>query len=165
MDREQFWEELRSGRFVSMVKESSKGKALAGSLEAYNVVKPLFADEDDIEKMFFIFMDQKNRILSIENLFKGSIAGSAIYPREIIKRIIKLRANTLVMVHNHPSGDPTPSNEDKAITLQTMLAVASIDVGLLDHIIIGERYYSMADEGIIKTMKTRLDNFMKEVKS
>jgi DNA repair protein RadC len=165
MDREQFWEELRSGRFVSMVKESSKGKALASSLEAYNVVKPLFADEDDVEKMFFIFMDQKNRILSIENLFKGSIAGSAIYPREIIKRIIKLKANGLVMVHNHPSGDPAPSNEDKAITLRTMLATAAIDVGLLDHIIIGESYYSMADEGIIKTMKTRLDNFMKEVKS
>ena len=163
MDREQFWEELRSGRFISMVKESSKGKALASSLEAYNVVKPLFADEDDVEKMFFIFMDQKNRILSIENLFKGSIAGSAIYPREIIKRIIKLKANALVMVHNHPSGDPAPSNEDKAITLRIMLATASIDVGLLDHIIIGESYHSMADEGIIKTMKTQLDNFMKGV--
>ncbi len=161
MDREKFWEELRSGRFVSMVRESSKGKALKSSLEAYNVLKPLFAEEDDIEKMFFIFMDQKNHIISIENLFKGSIAGSAIYPREIIKRIIHLKANALVMVHNHPSGNPYPSNEDKSITLRIILATAAIDVGFLDHIIIGESYYSMADEGIIKTMKNQFDNFMK----
>ncbi len=163
MNREQFWEELRSGRFVSMVKESSKGMSLSSSSEAFNVLKPLFADEDDVEKMFFIFMDQKNQIISIENLFKGSIAGSAIYPREIIKRIIQLKANALVMVHNHPSGDPHPSNEDRSITLRVMLATSAIDVGVLDHIIIGESYYSMADEGIIKTMKDQLDNFMKGV--
>jgi hypothetical protein len=100
MDKEQFWEELRSGKFVSMVKESSKGKSLKSSLEAFNILKPLFADEDDVEKMFFVFMDQKNRIISIENLFKGSIAGSAIYPREIIKRIIGTKANGIVLSHN-----------------------------------------------------------------
>jgi DNA repair protein RadC len=163
MDREQFWEELRSGRFVPMVKESSKGKSLRGSLEAYNILKPLFAEEDDVEKMFFIFMDQKNQIISIENLFTGSIAGSAIYPRELIKRVIRLKANALVMVHNHPSGDPNPSNEDKSITLTVMVAASSIDVRLLDHIIIGESYYSMADEGLIKTMKGQFDSFMKGV--
>ncbi len=163
MNREQFWEDLRSGRFVSMVKESSKGKTLKSSFEAFNVLKPLFADEDDVEKMFFIFMNHKNQIISIENLFKGSIAGSAIYPREIIKRIIQVKANALVMVHNHPSGDPHPSNEDRSITLRVMLATSAIDVGVLDHIIIGESYYSMADEGIIKTMKTQFDNFMKGV--
>ena len=163
MNREQFWEELRSGKFVSMVKESSRGKTLKSSFEAFNVLKPLFADEDDIEKMFFIFMDQKNQIILIENLFKGSISGSAIYPREIIKRIIQLKANAVVMVHNHPSGDPHPSNEDRSITLRVMLATSAIDVGVLDHIIIGESYYSMADEGIIKTMKGQLDNFMKGV--
>jgi len=163
MDREQFWEDLRSGRFVSMVKESSKGQALRGSLEAYNILKPLFAEEDDVEKMFFIFMDQKNQIISIENLFTGTIAGSAIYPRELIKRVIRLKANALVMVHNHPSGDPYPSTEDKSITLRLMVAASAIDVNVLDHIIIGEGYYSMADEGLIRTMKGQFNNFMKGV--
>ena len=116
MNREQFWEELRSGKFVSMVKESSKGQSLSSSLEAYNILKPLFADEDDVEKMIFIFMDQKNQILSIESMFKGSIAGSAIYPREVIKQIIRLKANGIVMAHNHPSGNIKPSQEDKLIT-------------------------------------------------
>ena len=113
--------------------------------------------------MFFVFMDQKNRIISIENLFKGSIAGTAIYPREVIKQIIFLKANNIVLAHNHPSGDPYPSNEDKSITLRVMIAASSIDVSVLDHIIIGESYYSMADEGLIKAMKSQLNNFMKGV--
>lgn len=163
MDKEQFWEELRSGKFVSMVRESSRGKSLRSSFEAYNVLKPLFADEDDVEKMFFIFMDQKNRIISIEDLFKGSIAGSAVYTREIIKRIIQLKANAIVISHNHPSGDPYPSNEDKSVTLKVMAAASSIDVSVLDHLIIGESYYSMADKGLIKSMKGQIDNFMKGV--
>jgi DNA repair protein RadC len=160
---DKFWEDLKSGKFVSMVRESSRGKALSSSKEAYHTLKPLFSDEDDIEKAFFIFMDQKNRIISIDNLFKGSIAGSAIYPREVIKRIIHLKANTLLMAHNHPSGDAFPSNEDKAITMQIMVAAASISVGFHDHIIIGENFYSMADEGLIGTMKEQFRNFMKGI--
>ncbi len=163
MDKDQFWEDLKSGKFVSMVKESSKGQSLSSSVEAYNILKPLFADEDDIEKMFFIFMNQANEIITVESLFKGSIAGSAVFPREIIKRIIQLKANAFVMAHNHPSGNHRPSNEDKAITFRTLVATSSIDVGFHDHLIIGDRYFSMADEGIIKAMKTRLNNFLKEV--
>lgn len=163
MDREQFWDDLKSGKFVSMVKESSKGRSLCSSLEAFNILKPLFADEDDVEKMIFIFMDQKNNILSIENLFKGSIAGSAIYPREVIKQIIRVKANGIVLAHNHPSGDPAPSKEDKLITMRLMVASYSIDVNVLDHIIIGNNYYSMADEGIIKNMKNEIEQFMKGI--
>ncbi|MBN2059916.1 MAG: DNA repair protein RadC [Deltaproteobacteria bacterium] len=163
MNKEQFWEKLISGEFVSMVRESSKGRTLKSSLEAYNILKPLFADEDDVERMFFIFMDQKNQIISTETLFRGSIAGSAIYPREVIKQIIRLKANAIVMAHNHPSGDTYPSQEDKSITFRVMLATSVIDVNLLDHIIIGVSYYSMADEGIIKTMKNQLNDFMKGV--
>lgn len=163
MNKEQFWDDLKSGKFISMVKESSKGRSLNSSMEAFNILKPLFADEDDVERMFFIFMNQKNEIITVENLFKGSIAGSAIYPREIIKRIIHLKANTFVMAHNHPSGDPSPSNEDKNITFRILIATFSIDVGFHDHLIIGDNYFSMADEGIMKSMKDQLNNFMKEV--
>ncbi len=163
MNREQFWDDLKSGKFISMVRESSRGKSLCSSVEAYNILKPLFADEDDIEKMFFIFMNQRNEILTVESLFKGSIAMSAVYPREIVKRIIQLKANAFVMAHNHPSGNPSPSIEDKAITFRTMIAMTSIDVGFHDHLIIGDSFFSMADEGIILSMKNRLRNFMKEV--
>ncbi len=163
MNQKQFWEDLKSGKFVSMVKESSKGKSLCSSVEAFNILKPLFADEDDVEKMFFVFMDQKNSILAIDNLFKGSIAGAAIYPREVIKQVLRLKANNIVLAHNHPSGDPRPSREDKLITMRLIVATYSIEVNILDHIIIGEKHFSMADEGIIKTMKDKADHFMKNI--
>ena len=162
-NNDRFWEDLKTGKFLSMVKESSKGKSLKSAMEAYNVLKPLFVDEDDIEKMIFIFMDQKNNILSIENLFKGSIAGSAIYPREVVKRLIQNKANAFLMSHNHPSGDPIPSKEDKEITMRILVASSSIDVCFLDHIIIGETYYSMADEGVIKSMRENVQCFMKTI--
>jgi DNA repair protein RadC len=157
----QFWEDLKSGKFVSMVKESSKGRALTSSKEVFNILKPLFAAEGDVEKMYFIFMDQKNRIISIDNLFTGSVASSAVYPREIIKRIIELKANGAVMIHNHPSGDVSPSHEDKSITYRVMVAAASIDVQVHDHIIIGEGYYSMADEGVLRDIRGQVNNFLK----
>jgi DNA repair protein RadC len=163
MKKELFWDELKSGKFVSMVKESSKGQSLIGSTEVYNVLKPLFAEEDDVEKAYFIFMDQKNRIISIENLFKGTIAKSVIFPREVVKRIIQLKANNFIMAHNHPSGDPYPSQEDKIITLWLMVAVYSIDVTFLDHIIIGNTYHSMADEGTMPPIKDKVSNFMKGI--
>jgi DNA repair protein RadC len=158
-----FWEDLKSGKFLSMVKESSKGKALSGSREAYNILKPLFADEGDVEKAFFIFMDQKNKIISIENLFKGSIAGSLIFPREIVKRVIQLKANAFLMAHNHPSGDPQPSKNDRVITMRIVVAAMSVDVSFHDHIIIGDSFFSMADQGIIRSMKEQVHTFMKEI--
>ena len=162
-NNDKFWEDLKNGKFLSMVKESSKGKILQGSREAFNVLNPLFAEEDDIEKALFIFMDQKNRIISIENLFRGSIAGAAIYPREVVKRLICLRANAFLFSHNHPSGDPTPSREDKEITMRMLVAASSIDVSFHDHIIIGETFYSMADEGIMRFMKEKIQTFMKGI--
>ena len=164
MNKELFWKDLKSGKFVSMVKESSRGKELISSIHVYNVLKPLFAEEDDVEQMYFIFMDQKNKIISIENLFKGSISKSAIYPREIVKRIIQLKANNIVMAHNHPSGDPFPSPEDKSLTLWVMIALHSIDVTMLDHIIIGNTYYSMADEGILQPMREKVNNFIRGIR-
>jgi DNA repair protein RadC len=163
MDNEIFWDELKSGKFVSMVKESSRGKELIGSTQVYNVLKPLFAEEDDVEQMYFIFMDQKNKIIAIENHFKGSISKSAVYPRELVKRVLQLKANNIVMAHNHPSGDPFPSPEDRSLTLWVILALNSIDVSILDHIIIGNSYYSMCDEGVLQPMKEKVSNFIKGI--
>ena len=68
----QFWEDLKSGSFVSMVKESSRGQRLSNSQEVYNVLKPVFAKEDDVEQVYIIFMDAQNKILAIERIFSGS---------------------------------------------------------------------------------------------
>ena len=87
-EESKFWEELKSGRFASMVKESSQGRYLSNSREAYNILKPLLAEKDDVEQAYFIFLDAKNKILAIERLFSGSINSSTIFVREIVKKIL-----------------------------------------------------------------------------
>ena len=156
-----FWKDLKSGHFLSMVKEKSKGQTLCNSQEVYNVMKPLFAENDDVETVFCIFLNAKNRILAIEKIFSGTISSSVIYPRELIKRVIALKSSAIVLTHNHPSGFVEPSAEDKAITVRMVIALASIDVTLHDHIIIGDGFHSMADDsGWLKSIKSRYDDLL-----
>ena len=155
-----FWKDLRSGRFVSMVKESGKGQILSNAHEVYNVMKPLFAENDDVEALYVIFLNAKNRILAIEKMFSGSISASVIYPRELVKRILALKSTAITMVHNHPSGCVEPSAEDKAFTVKVAIALISIDATLHDHIIIGDGFYSMADSGLLNTVKSKFNNLL-----
>ena len=104
-----FWKELKSGRFVSMVREVCQGQELSNSQEVYNVMKPLFAENDDVETVYSLFLNAKNRILAIEKIFSGTISSSVIYPRELIKRVIALKSTAIVLTHNHPSGFAEPS--------------------------------------------------------
>jgi len=145
----QFWKDLKSGKFARMVQKEARGQYLKSSADVFNVMKPLFAEVDDIERMFVIFMDRKNNIKAIEKVSEGTLTSSAVYPRELIKSALKYKASTVIMSHNHPSGDPTPSNEDKELTLKLAFAFRAVDITLLDHIIVGERHYSFADEGIM----------------
>jgi len=155
-----FWQDLKSGHFVSMVKEASQGQTLSDSREVYNVMKPMFAEKDDVESVYCIFLNARNRILAIEKVFSGSISASAIYPRELVKRILALKSTAIVMVHNHPSGCVEPSNEDKSITTKVAIALFSIDSTLHDHIIIGDGFHSMADSGLLNTVKSKFNNLL-----
>ena len=155
-----FWQELKSGKFARMVIKELKGQYLNGSTEAFYVLKPLFADVDDIERMYCIFMDRKNNILSIEKVASGSLSSSAVYPRELIKRTIKHKAASVVISHNHPSGDPHPSNEDRCLTIKLAFAFKAIDVNVLDHIIVGDSYYSFADNGIMEEINQKFHQFL-----
>jgi len=159
-----FWNELKSGKFASMVKESSRGQALSCSMDVYNIIKPMTQGHDDVEILYGIFLDRKNKVLSIDELFKGTLTGTAVYPREILKKILQLKAAAIVLAHNHPSGDTTPSFEDKEITVQIALAMHCIGVSLMDHIIVGSSYHSMADEGWIQTVKTRIRDVLTTIR-
>ena len=153
-----FWNDLRSGKFASMVKESVKGQKLTNPDEVYNTMKPLFADQDDVEAFYCIFLNAKNKVLAIEKLFSGSITCSSVYPREIVKRVIALKSTSVVLIHNHPSGDPEPSRTDISITTRIGIALDSIGVCVHDHIIIGDGYYSMASSGELKKMQDKISN-------
>ena len=107
-----------------------------------------------------IFLNTKNRILEIEDLFKGTLNSSSVYPREIIQRSITLNAASLIFIHNHPSGDPQPSEKDREITRELVSAGNIMKIKILDHIIIGDNhYFSFADEGLVEEYNT---NFFKK---
>jgi DNA repair protein RadC len=160
MEKRKFWKALKSGEFASMVKESSRGQEVSSSEEIYNVMKPMFADAMDVERMYGIFLTTKNRIIVIKKLAEGTINHTAIYPREVVKQVLALGAAAIALCHNHPSGVQEPSREDKALTMQIGLALSGIGVVLHDHVIVGEGYYSMADEGIIETIRGRLRSLL-----
>ena len=155
-----FWDDLKSGKFTSMIKESSKGNAVSNAREGFNLMKPFYVSQDDIEKMYCIFMDAKNKILKIEKLFSGTIATAAVYPREIVKRVLELKSTAIILSHNHPSGDITPSSSDFAITARVQAALSSIDVALHDHLIIGKDFYSFAEHGFLEKTKQKYQDFI-----
>jgi DNA repair protein RadC len=89
------------------------------------------------EQFRLIFLDRKNRLLSDEVHQHGTIDHTPVYPREVVQRALEVGAGAIVMVHNHPSGDPQPSREDIAMTNAIAAACKPLDIVLHDHIIIG----------------------------
>lgn len=98
-----------------------------------------------------LFLNGKNKLIEVKDLFEGCLTSSVVYPREIMKKALKYDAAALIFVHNHPSGDSSPSESDKKITEGLVSAGNIMGVKVLDHIIIGNnKYYSFADEGLIE---------------
>ncbi|NDC59065.1 MAG: hypothetical protein EBZ50_09660, partial [Alphaproteobacteria bacterium] len=83
------------------------------------------------------FLDRKNQIIRDEVMGEGTIDQAPVYPREVARRALELDAAALILVHNHPSGDPNPSAADVAITREAILACKAIGVGVHDHVIVG----------------------------
>ena len=95
-----------------------------------------------IEQFRILFLDVKNQLIADEVQQTGTVDHTAVYPREIVKRVLAFNASGIVLVHNHPSGDPTPSKGDVEMTRQIKEAVKTIKVNLIDHIIIGTNGYT-----------------------
>jgi len=102
------------------------------------------------ETLHILALDVKNYVTKQRKIFEGSLNMSIVHPREIFKFALEESAAAIIVVHNHPSGDPTPSNDDIKITKQLVEAGKMMDIPVLDHIIIGDgRYISMREQGVI----------------
>ena len=100
-----------------------------------------------------LFLDAKNRVITTEVLFEGTLTASSVYPREVVLAALNHNAAALIFAHNHPSGDPKPSPEDVSITRQLVFACRVMGITVHEHLIIGNnRYFSFADEGYIAQM-------------
>ena len=92
----------------------------------------------DIEQFRVLYLDTKNTLIADEEQARGTVDHVPVYPREVVKRALQLNASALILVHNHPSGDPSPSPEDIAMTEQIERAAEALGLALHDHLIIGK---------------------------
>ena len=97
-----------------------------------------------------LFLDNRNRVIAFEELFRGTIDGASVYPREVVKRGLAHNAAALIVAHNHPSGVAEPSRADEALTQRLKEALALVDIRLLDHFVIGDGIaVSFAERGLL----------------
>lgn len=105
-----------------------------------------------------LFLDAKNKVITSEVLFEGTLTSSSVYPREVVRAAIGHNAAALIFAHNHPSGDPKPSAEDVSITRQLIFACKVMGITVHEHLVIGNnRYFSFADQGYIAEMNREYD--------
>jgi len=102
-----------------------------------------------------VYLDAKNRVLALETLSEGTLTASSVYPREVIRSALQHHAAALIFAHNHPSGEPRPSEEDLAVTRQLVFAARVMGLVVHEHLIIGDnRCFSFADQGYIARMNS-----------
>lgn len=97
-----------------------------------------------------VFLDAQNRVLEVEELFRGTLTQTSVYPREVVKRALAHNAAAVIFAHNHPSGIAEPSRSDEALTVALRQALALVDVRVLDHFVIGAgTAMSFAERGLL----------------
>jgi DNA repair protein RadC len=105
---------------------------------------------ESVEQVRVLFLDSKNRLIADEAQAKGTVNHTPVYPREVVKRALDLHATALILVHNHPSGDPTPSRADIEMTAEIRRAGELLSITVHDHVIIGRgRHLSFRREGLL----------------
>ncbi|MGI9488933.1 MAG: RadC family protein [Geminicoccaceae bacterium] len=130
--------------------EDVKTRPVISSWQALLDYLKMALGHEPIEQFRVLFLDKKNILIKDEVQQRGTVDHTPLYPREIAKRALELGASALIMVHNHPSGDPTPSRADIEMTKQVEAAMAPIRVALHDHLIIGkDRHLSFKSEGLL----------------
>jgi DNA repair protein RadC len=138
--------------YVSEVRRRKQYKAppsIRGPADVFNLMRPRFKNADR-EQFFAILVNTKNVVLSVELISMGSLNASIVHPREILKPAILQSAASVILVHNHPTGDPAPSREDVEFTRRFAKCGELVGIPLLDHVVIGEgSYHSLKESGVL----------------
>jgi DNA repair protein RadC len=130
---------------------SDAGERTASSDDAVRIARPIFAELDaDKEHFVLLALNNKNRINGAKVISTGTLTATLIRPGDVDAAALDLRAAAVVFVHNHPSGDPMPSQEDKDITRRLKDCGEMLGIRVLDHVILGaDRCYSFSDRGVL----------------
>lgn len=118
---------------------------------AYDIIKVITGCQDEAQEVFgIITVNTKNQIISVHEISRGSVNASIVHPREVFKVALLHNAAAVFLFHNHPSGDPTPSREDREVTARLVESGKLLGIEVLDHLIVGDdQYYSMKERGAI----------------
>jgi DNA repair protein RadC len=104
----------------------------------------------DHEVFCCLYLDNRNRVIACEELFRGTIDGASVHPREVVKRALAHNAAAVILAHNHPSGVAEPSQADELITRRIKESLGSVDIRVLDHLVVGDGHCeSMAERGML----------------
>lgn len=101
------------------------------------------------EAFLALWLDAQNHLIGIEELFRGTLSQTSIYPREVVKSGLAHNAGGVILAHNHPSGITKPSASDNVLTSQLKATLAMVDITLVDHIIVGDAMFSYAEQGLL----------------
>lgn len=126
-----------------------RGRALTSPREVFNHLQALLADYEH-EVFALLMLDSRHRVISFQEIFRGTLDGASVYPREIVKIALEHNAAAMILVHNHPSGDPEPSQADHNLTHKLRDALNLVGVRTLDHVVVGrEGCVSLAEQGYL----------------
>lgn len=125
------------------------GTAVTSPAEAYTLAALQFGQYEH-EVFGIMFFDSQHGLIAVEELFRGTLAQTSVYPREVVKAALRWNAGAVILVHNHPSGSPAPSRADEFLTQSLRTSLALVDVRVLDHVIVGgAQTYSFAEHGLL----------------
>jgi DNA repair protein RadC len=119
------------------VREPLEDRLVIGSASALLDYLSVTMRHEPTETTRILYLDRKNALIKDEIQQRGTVDHTPLYPREVVKRVLELGACAVILVHNHPSGDPTPSRNDIEMTRQLAAALGTINVALHDHVIVG----------------------------
>ncbi|RJX32626.1 MAG: JAB domain-containing protein [Oxalobacter sp.] len=130
--------------------EELKSGAILESPRAVREYLQLFLGHRSHESFAVLFLDVKNRLIAAQEMFRGTLTQTSVYPREVVKAALAHNAASVILAHNHPSGAPEPSAADRSLTQALKQALALVDVRVLDHFVVaGTQLYSFAEKGLI----------------
>lgn len=129
--------------------EAVEMKKISSSKSIFELMQPIIGELPH-EEFWIIYLNNSNKVLSKSQLSKGGITGTLVDVRLVFKTVLEIGAVSIILCHNHPSGTLKPSDADKQITRKLKLAGESLDIKILDHLIVAEsNYFSFADEGLL----------------
>ncbi len=133
-----------------VLREEIQERPVIGSWTALIDYLQLALAHEPIEQFRVLFLDRKNILIRDEVQQRGTVDHTPLYPREITRRALELQASSIIMVHNHPSGDPTPSRADLEMTKQVVQALGAVGITVHDHVIVGKnRHTSFKSQRLI----------------